>query len=298
MRVFVTGATGYIGSAIVRALVKAGHGVTGLVRSPDKQRAVDAAGGVAVVGDYKDVGPWAQAALACDAVVHAAMEHSPEGIAGGEKSLLAMAGLRQRRAGGPSAIVYTSGVWVLGDTPNPADEGASTDRPAAAVEWRVGQEKALLAANGEGLAVSVIRPGMVYGQKSGFIAGWFADADKTGVVSFVGEGNNHWSMVHVDDVAQLYRLVLERKASGIFHGVDGTPARVIDLAKAASLAAGTDGKTKPVPVEMARPTLGPMADAVVMDQVVVTKRSRELGWKPAHSSFEDSARGAFDEWRK
>jgi nucleoside-diphosphate-sugar epimerase len=297
MRVFVTGATGYIGSAIVRACVKAGHGVTGLVRSPEKQRALEAAGGVAVLGDYKDVETYAQAALACDAVIHAAMEYSPEGVLGGEKSMLALAGLRQRRAGGAGAIVFTSGVWVLGETPDPADESASTDHPAPAVAWRVGQEKALLAANGEGLAVSVIRPGMVYGHKGGFIADWFAGAEEAGAVSFVGDGANRWSMVHVDDVANLYRLVVEKKASGIFHGVDGTPARVADLAKAASLAAGTDGKTKSVSVEAARAKMGPMADAVVMDQVVVTKRSRELGWKPAHASFEESAKAAYGEWR-
>jgi nucleoside-diphosphate-sugar epimerase len=295
----VTGATGYIGSAIVRALVKSGHAVTGLVRSAEKQRALEAAGGAAALGDYKDVGSFAQAALGCEAVVHAAMEYSPEGIAGGEKSLLALMGLRARRAGSPlTTVVYTSGVWVLGECPEPADEGASTDRPAAAVAWRVGQEKALLAANAADLAVSVIRPGMVYGHKGGFVGEWFSDAQKEGAVSFVGGGDNHWSMVHVDDVAELYRRVVERRASGVFHAVDGTPARVGDLAKAASLAAEADGKTRSVPVEAARATLGPMADAVVMDQVVVTRRARDLGWKPARASFEDSARSAFEEWRR
>jgi nucleoside-diphosphate-sugar epimerase len=298
MRVFVTGATGYIGSAIVLRLVKAGHEVTGLVRSTEKKSALEAAGGVAVLGDYKDVAPFAEAALACDAIVHAAMEYSPEGIAAGEKTLLTLACRGERRAGGPAVIVYTSGVWVLGETSDAADEGASTDHPAPTVAWRVGQEKALLAANREGLAVSVIRPGMVYGRKGGFVAQWFAGAEETGAVSFVGDGTNRWSMVHVDDLAELYMRILERRGSGIFHGVDGTPSRVADLAKAASIAAGTDGKTLAVPVVTARAKMGPAADAVAMDQVVVTKRSRELGWRALHSSFEESAKAAYEEWRR
>ncbi len=295
MHVFVTGSTGYVGSAIVRALVGAGHRVSGLVRSAERERALVALGGAPVRGDYKDLSTFLDAAQKCDAFVHAAIEYSADGIAKGGSNVLAVIEAAAR-TGKPRSALYTSGVWVLGQTHGPADESAPTDHPAAAVTWRPAQEQAVLRAGGDACATAVIRPGIVYGRKGGFVAQWFTSAQQDGVVTYVGDGKNRWPFVHVDDLARLYLLVLERRASGIFHGVDGHSTAVADAARAASQAAGRAGAVKSHPVERARATMGPVADAVAMDQDVVTTRSTELGWKPERASFLEGVRAAYKEF--
>ncbi len=163
--------------------------------------------------------------------------------------------------------------------------------------WRPAHERLVLGSTTETLATAVIRPGMVYGGKGGLVSSLFASAVNEGVVAYVGDGRNRWSLVHRDDLAVLYRLVLERRAREVFHGVDGVPARTAELARAAAEAAGKGGATRSVPLEEARKQMGPVADALVLDQVVVTRRAGELGWKPARRSFLESARAAYLEWR-
>jgi nucleoside-diphosphate-sugar epimerase len=112
----------------------------------------------------------------------------------------------------------------------------------------------------------------------------------------VGTGRQHWTYVHREDLAELYRRVLERRASGIFHGVDGRPELVQDSAHALSAAAGK-GVVRAIPVEEARQSMGSMADALAMDQVVVSARAREVGWAPARRSFSEEAPQTVREWR-
>ena len=122
-------------------------------------------------------------------------------------------------------------------------------------------------------------------------------AAETGAARFVGDGENHWSMIHRNDLATLYLRIVEERAAGIFHGVDDSPTRVIDIARAASEAAGAGGETRSVPVEEARESLGQVADTLLLDQTLVTHRGEEIGWKPAHASFVEGAGAAWREYR-
>ncbi|HWP34947.1 MAG TPA: NAD-dependent epimerase/dehydratase family protein, partial [Thermodesulfobacteriota bacterium] len=204
-----------------------------------------------------------------------------------------------RASGRPRVVVYTSGVWVLGHTGDrPADETAPTDRPASLVAWRPGHERLVLEAATDALATAVIRPGLVYGGTRGLVSELFASAVRTGAARYVGDGRNRWSLVHRADLAQLYRLVLERGGRGVFHGVDGVPVRVADAARAASEAAGRGGATQSQAVEEARRELGPLVEGLLLDQVVVARRSAELGWQPTRRSFLESAAAAYAEWRQ
>jgi nucleoside-diphosphate-sugar epimerase len=142
----------------------------------------------------------------------------------------------------------------------------------------------------------VIRPGMVFGGKGGLFVSWMQSAVDEGAAAFVGAGRQHWSCVHRDDLAELYRAVLERRATGIFHGVDGRPEPVEDSARAISTALGK-GPVRAIPVEEARKTMGPMADALAMDQVVVSARAREAGWAPRRRGFSEEAPRTVREWR-
>jgi len=296
MRVFVTGANGYLGNAIARELADAGHDVLGLARTPEKARRVTAAGARAVLGDATEPAPWLERAAACDALVHCIAPGGPEPARTDRAALDAL--LSVARAGGVHALLYTSGVWSLGATGDvPAGEDAPTDRPAAASAWRVPHEQLVLDAAGDGLATAVIRPGMIWGGRGGLLDAFFASAVERGAAEFVGPGTNRWSCVHLRDVARLYRTIAERRAGGIFHAVDGSAIPVRRLAEAASHAAGRAGAVRSIPLDTARADLGLAADALALDQVVIAPRSVLLGWAPSYEPFPERAPEAFQEWQ-
>ncbi len=295
MRVFVTGATGYVGSAIVQALVRGGHDVTGLSRDGDRDGAVARLGARPVRGALGELRTLARQMAEHDALVHAAVDYGlgPPADLEAIEAMLAAAG----EAGRGMQVVYTSGVWVLGETPKPASEGAPLLRPAAAVAWRPAHERRVLEAATDRIHTAVVRPGMVYGERRGLVNAWFETAVNEGAARVVGTGAQRWALVHRADVAELYRAIVERGARGIFHGVDGASPTVSEAAAAASRAAGKGGAVKVVPVEEARKTMGPMADALAMDQVVISARGPELGWAPRHPPFVEGAEDAYREWR-
>lgn len=295
MRVFVTGGSGYVGGAVVRALVEGEHRVTALTRLAEKASYLEALGANAVIGDLRDAASYEDAARSADALVHVAAEESGMRAAVdrlGIEALLTFAG-----QGEAKHLVYTSGCFVLGETGSePAHEDASTEHPIPYSAWRVPHERMVLAAGSPGLTTAVIRPGMVYGGKEGAFAHFFITAERDGAAEFVGDGANRWSPVHRSDVGALYRLVLEKRAGGIFHAAEPA-ARVGELAMAASRAAGAGGATRRLRVEAARRQLGAFADALTVDQVMGCRRSERLGWTTRHPPFLDSAADVYREWK-
>ena len=296
MNIFVTGATGYIGHALVVELAAAGHAVTGLVRSDEKAEQVRRLGARAVVGDIAKPDTYRDRAAEHEALVHTAFDSGPGAVAAdwtAIDTLIAAAG-----DGHAQSLVYTSGIWVLGATGDtPAFEDAPTDRPAALVTWRVEYERLVLAAGGDRLATAVVRPGIVWGGRGGLLGAYFESAGKEGAAKVIGDGGNRVPMVHVEDLARLYRRVVERRARGVVHAVDGHAVLISQIAAAASQAAGKGGATRTVPLEEARKTLGPFADALALDQVVQSRRAAALGWKPDHPSFLGEADRAYRDWR-
>jgi nucleoside-diphosphate-sugar epimerase len=296
LRVFVTGGTGYIGSAVTRALVLAGHEVTGLVRSAASAGTLESLGGRAIHGDLLDVSSYLDAARDHDASIHMAFIAGPSGVASDRAAIEAL--LRAARDAGTSrTVVYTSGVLCLGNTGDtPADEDSPAS-PHPVVAWRPAHERLVLEAASPSVSAAVVRPGFVYGGEKGLLAGYFQSATTDGAAAFVGDGTNRFALVHREDLAALYRRAVEAQARGMFHGVDGAAPRIADLARAASEAAGRDGRTRSIPLSEARESMGSFADALCADQVVIARRSRELGWNPAHGPALPSMSDAFTEWR-
>lgn len=294
MKVFVTGATGYVGSAVVKELADVGHQVTGLTRSQDKVDRLEALGARAVVGDLRDPDGFRTELESADALVHVAASESEDREDVDRSALDAL--LAAAGSGRASVLVYTSGCFVLGETGDePADEDASTDGAPEMVAWRPAHEARVLAAARPGLATAVVRPGMVYGGRRGVFAGFFETAEASGATEIVGDGENRWSPVYRGDVARLYRMIVEAEAEGVFHCAE--PAEPVErLAAVASAAAGAGG-TRRKPVEEAREELGELADALVMDQVVGCARARSFGWAPRHAPFVDSADALYLEWK-
>ena len=296
MRIFVTGATGYIGQAVAGELTAAGHTVTGLARNEEKAAALRRLGVQAVVGDLKDPATYRAAAAAHEALVHTAFESSPEAVAGDRTALETL--IAAAAAGEAGSLVYTSGIWVLGDTGGKAAfEDSPTDHPAALVAWRTGHEQMVLAAATDRLATAVVRPGIVYGGRGGLTGDYFQSAEREGAAKHVGDGSNRIPLIHVEDLARLYRAVVERHARGIFHAVDGVAVSLSEVARAASEAAGRQGATREIPLSEARQKLGPYADALALDQIVESRRTAELGWHPLHPSFVAEAGKAYQEWK-
>ena len=297
MRVFVTGGTGYVGSAVVRRLAGAGHEVAGLVRNAEKADVLEALGGRPVLGNLREPSGYAAMAAECDAIIHLAAEPGPERQQVERRALEAL--IAAAGSGGePRILVYTSVLFVLGNTGDSvATENAPTQEvPHAA--GRVEHERWVLAVADRQLATAVIRPGMVYGGgQGGAVSELFRSAVQEGTATYVGDGCNRWSLVHRNDVAELYREVVEQRARGIFHAVDGHPLPVREIARHASRAAGRGGTTRSLPLEEARGALGAFADALCLDQVVAAPRAHALGWRPCWPAFGTAAEAAFAEWQ-
>lgn len=297
MRIFLIGGTGHIGTAVVHQLSTAGHKVTALVRSESRIDQVLPYNVTPHPGDMTKPETYRAEASRHDVLIQLGFSYGEE-TAAADRTALETLLQSARTSSGPAMVIYTSGTYVLGDTGQiPAAENASTEQPAAVVRWRPAHEKMVLQAGDERVATVVIRPGMVYGGSGALTAKLFESAERDGAALLVGDGRNWWSMVHRDDLARLYLLVIESRAQGIFHGVDGQPVRAHDVAAAASQAAGGGGNVRTWPVPEARKKLGALADALAMNSMVITSRSGEVGWTPQRASFIEHAEDAYREWK-
>lgn len=293
MQVFVTGATGYVGAAVCDALINAGHQVLGLARTPDKAALLEARGVTPVVGSLEDPETWRAAAQSAAGAVHAAASPGPDF---GRLDNLAVDALLDILAGSNRPLVYTSGVWVMGDTGGRMNGEISAIHPAKIVAWRPAVEEKVLAARERKVRGMVFRAGMVFGCGAGAVGGFFHSARSKGVVEVVGNGENYWSNVHAGDLADLYRRALENPASGeLFIACAGMPQPVKRIALAVAKAAGIEGKVAYIPVEQARATMGLVADGLALDcRAGSTKAVRYFGWSPkVPYIFDEIERGSY-----
>lgn len=301
MRVFLTGATGYVGSAVLDALVRAGHDVTALVRNNQKAAAVSARGAHPVVGNLGEPESYRGSADAQDGYIHTAFDASGRGQAVDRIAIdtLIAAARRPRTAKSNNTrrfVVYTSGVWVLGTTPEPAAEDAPLN-PISLVAWRPVHENVVLEAGTDSLRTVVVRPGVVYGGSSGMVGDLFKSATN-GLIRVVGDGNNRWPLVYDRDLADLYaRVAASAEAAGVYHANDEGDERVNDLVAAISPYVSVRPDVRHVPIEEARTKMGAFAEALALDQVVRSPRARSLGWTPTLHSVAGNAARLLEEWR-
>lgn len=277
MKILVLGSTGYIGTAVTRRLVEDGHTVVPFLKN---STALPPEPGLDVrLGNLTDPDSLRAAVTDdIDAVVNLATPTGDE-----QADAAAVDALTAPLRGTGRAFVYTSGIWVLGET---GDHAATEDAPTNAIDivgYRPRIERQVLDAARHDVRTSVIRPGIVYGHGGGIPALMLSWAKEHGTGRYVGTPGTRWPMVHLDDLAALYGLVLTKADAGtLWHGVGvesvGTPA----LAAAADFAAGGAGRAEPWPVVEAAEAVGlPFAEALGLDQTVSGDRAvRQLGWQP------------------
>ena len=299
MRIFLTGSTGYVGSAVLDALVRGGHSVTAMVRDNERAERLSLRGVVPVVSELSTPKRYAAAAEACDAIIHTALDQSKRAEAADQQAIETLMGAAIRRAskGQQVAFIYTSALWVLGNTTGAAKEDAPL-RPTAVAAWRPDHEKLVLdAGKGRMLRTVVIRPGVVYGGARGIVGDFLKDAGN-GLVRVVGDGRNRWACIYDRDLADVYvRVVAQPAASGIYHVNDEADERVADIAEALAEHAKTRADIRNMPLDEARAKLGPYADALALNQIVRSPRARALGWAPTLHSIAGNVPRLLEEFR-
>jgi len=294
MRIFLTGGSGYVGSAVLDAFVRVRHHVDALVRTPEEAADVQARGARPVVGDLRSAASYADAAAASDGVVHAAIDYSARGQVVDSAALDVLLALPPRPG---RFVIYTSSVWVLGNCPRPTDETAPLN-PAELVAWQPAHEARVLTAKASGIRSIVVRPGLVYGAARGIVGDVFKDAANS-LIRIVGSGENRWPLVYARDLADLYvRLAATTAASGVFHANDEGDETVNDIVDAIASHAKTQPSLRHLPLTEARKKMGPYGEALALDQVLRSPRARALGWRPSLHSVAGNAARLFEEWRR
>lgn len=275
MKVFLTGGSGYLGQATIRALQAHGHQAAALARSDDAARRLSGTGATVVRGGLTDTAVLHAAAADSDAVIHLAMDRGPDVARVDLASAMAL-----QDALGSRPYVHTGGAWVYGNTHGVVDETAPQDAPLITA-WRRNNEKQVLDRADHGGHPVLVMPGVVYGAGVGLIGTFLAAPARDGAAHYIGEGENHWGVVHVDDVAQLYVAALAAPAGGVYLGVDGQQPTMRGIAEAVSAGAGHPGSASSISMDQASQEFGPLADAFALDQRFSAARARrELGWTP------------------
>ncbi len=304
MRIFLTGGTGYIGAAVLDALVRAGHQVTALVRDNEKAARVAARGATPVLGNLNHVDSYRSVVETQHGYVHTAFDSNVgKGPATDRIALEAMIDAARRPVGadelasGPRFIIYTSGLWVLGRAEGPAGEDAPLN-PIPLVAWRPEMEAFVLGAGSDQLRTIVVRPGVVYGSGAGLVGALFKSASN-GLVRVIGDGNNHWPLVYDRDLADLFaRLVGHPHARGVYHANDEGDERVNDIIEAIAPHLHFRPDVRHVPLEEARSKMGGVAEALSLDLRARSPRARALGWAPSLHSVGRNAARLLEEWRQ
>lgn len=283
MRVFVTGANGFVGSAVIRALIGAGHQVLGLARSDTAAQAVAAAGAEVHRGDVQDVDSLHRGATTADGVIHTAFIHDFAGDykAACETDRRAIETLGAALAGSRRPLIITSGTGLIATGQLAVETDAAPSGPDAFP--RVASERAAEAVAARGVRVAVMRlPPSVHGEGDhGFVPLLIDLARKKGAAAYVGDGANRWPAVHRVDAARLYRLVLESEfAPGTrIHAVaeQGVPFRSIAEVIGRRLGVPVVSKSRAEAAEH----FGWFAHFAALDAPASSQRTREqLGWRP------------------
>jgi nucleoside-diphosphate-sugar epimerase len=302
MKIFITGASGYIGGSLAAALMEAGHEVNGLARAAETAAAIERFGMTPVRGTLDDADVLAKAARDADVTVNAA---NAGHRAAAEAMLTALAGTAK-------TFLHTSGSSIVGTRARGEfiekifdEDTPFTPTPARAE--RVAIDAMVRAAAANDVRAIVIAPSLIYGRGHGrnphsIQVPWLIDvAKKYGVAKHIGSGENRWSNVHIDDLVMLYLLAIEKAPAAAFYFAENGENSMREVCEAISRMLGFGGRTEPMTVEEAAAEWGEGAasDTMGSNSRVRAKRAREeLKWQPhGPSLIEEIERGCYAQER-
>jgi nucleoside-diphosphate-sugar epimerase len=293
-KVFITGATGYLGGAIAARVARAGYGVYGLTRSAAHAGALTAAGVRPVIGDLARPETYVSTLKNCDAAIHAAIDPTQPAL----MDQAALAALHDAAEDGRvRRVLYTSTIWAYGDSSAEVADESTPLNPAQLIKWRAAHEEVALDLVDHEVDVVVFRPGVVYGESRGIVGAMFAMARDRREVLYPGDGAQSWSLVHRDDVAEAYRLALEYASGGERYVlVDESPLAARAIAEAVARVTGATARAWDAP-EVVK-SLGGLGQALLYShRASSAKARRELGWVPRHTSFANEIDSLLGEWQ-
>jgi len=270
-RVFILGASGFLGSHIAGAFTREGYQVTGLTRSEDKAKVLRAHEITPIIGKAQDTKVWEPLLESADIIIEALADFQDYTTAGTVQKVLV--NFAQKHPN--KHIIYTSGVWVYGSSSKLVDENDKPN-PIPIVKTRPDLENAYLAAG-----VTVIRPGCVYGRQGSLTGMWFGSL-LGGKNEFPGSGTHSWATVHVNDIADLYVKATQKRGiskGNLFNGVSQSE-KVKDCLAAAARVVGFKGEIKFVaPTDL-------LSEALALDQFISSQKAKALlGWEPKQLPF-------------
>jgi nucleoside-diphosphate-sugar epimerase len=281
MRVFVTGATGFIGSAVVKELIAAGHQVLGLCRSDEKAASLAAAGAEVHRGSLDDADSLKKGAVRSDGVIHLAFNHDFSKFAANcEDDRRVIKALGSALAGSDRPLIVTSGTGLANTVPGqPATEDGAVI--SSDMIPRAASEEAAASVAADGVNVSVVRLPQVHDTvRQGLITYAIAIAREKGVCAYVGDGRNRWPAAHVLDTARLYRLALEKAEPGAkYHGVAEEGVPLCEIAEA--IGRRLKMPVKSIAAQEAQAYFGWLAMFAGHDVPASSALTRKkLGWQP------------------
>jgi nucleoside-diphosphate-sugar epimerase len=293
MKVFVTGASGFVGSAIVQQLINAGHQVLGLARNDAAAAKLQAAGAAVHRGDLEDLESLQQGAIQCDAVIHTAFNHDFSRFkANCEDDRKVILALGEALAGSAKPIVITSGIGLLHYDRMATEQ----DAPASSEHIpRAASEEAAKAIAAQGVNAYIVRlPPTVHGAGDhGFVPMLIQIAREKGVAAYIGAGQNPWPAVHRFDAAVLYRLIVEQQPEQkVFHAVaeEGIPFRDI----AAAIGKGLNMPVESKEGEDAAAYFGWFQHFAALGCAASSAQTRAtLGWQPEAVSLLEDLESAY-----
>ena len=283
MRVLVLGATGSIGTAVSAELHAHGHRIIALARSDTAAALVASLGYEVLRGDIRHPADWAGAVADVGAVIHLASTFGDD-MGEIDRRILR---LLHDKATAPLRLIYTGGCWLYGATGDRIATEDSAFDPIAAFDWA--PENAVYALSAPRYQTAILHPAMVYHRAGGVFGDFVREARDTGRITLWGTKNVRWPLVHRDDLARAYRLMLEHPdLTGHFNASTETGIRIRTIAGAIFDQLGAKPRISHSPIAPIMERYGDWAFGCTLDQQMAAPRLRAAGWHPRHTDFRAS----------
>lgn len=283
MNVFLTGTTGYIGAVVAQHFLAQGHQVSGLVRSQEKAEQIRSLGISPIIGDMADASLLEENARKADGVIHMAISHTPDM----EKlDVSAVQAMLEGLAGSGKPFLYTSGTLIYNDTLNHVVDEDSPTQPLPFLQWKADQEHLVRKAAERNIRTIVIRPALVYGRGGGLVQATLHRTKLSGSAKYIGDGQNGWSTIDVDDLARLFASAFTHAQPGsLFNAASREMITTKELMTSIGKRLGVE-KVESWSYEEAAQALGPAAWGASISQRISGLRAEQfLHWSPSDNSI-------------